>query len=64
MICQPLLPTRNKKLLLVLSGENYAEWSITAAFLVNGGEQEYYKVELTKGEEKQLVKLNKEGQAV
>lgn len=48
----------------VLSGENYAGWSITAASLVNGGENEYYKVELTKGEEKQVVKLNKEGQAV
>lgn len=47
-----------------LSGEAYKDWTIAAASLVKEGETEYYKIQLTKGEEKQEVKLNKEGQAV
>ena len=35
-------------------------WTATAAFLVSG-ENEHYKVEINKGEQKQTVKINKDG---
>jgi len=47
-----------------LKGDAYAGWQASAAFLVKEGENEYYKIELTKGEEKQVVKLSKDGQAI
>jgi hypothetical protein len=47
-----------------LSGDAYKDWSIASASHVKDANGEYYKVTLTKGQDKQEVKLNKDGQAV
>ncbi len=45
---------------------NFAEWAPTAAFRISKENKEavYYKVELTKIEEKKMVKFNKEGEVI
>ncbi len=44
----------------------YAEWAPTAAFEIKkeNDEEVHYKVELTKMEEKKMVKFNKEGEVI
>lgn len=53
------LPEAVKKTLV----EKYEGWTATAAFLVTG-ETDYYKVEIAKGEEKQVTKIAKDGSLV
>lgn len=55
------LPEAVKK---ALSGEAYAKWQIATAAHVTGGAADYFKIELTQGEQKQVVKLDKEGSLV
>ncbi len=45
-----------------LSGDAYAGWTIAAAYLVQDGTNEYYRIELTKDQETLEVKLDKDGQ--
>jgi len=47
-----------------LSTDTYAEWKIDTAFLVKEGENEYYKVNVVKGDEKQTMKFNKDGSVI
>ncbi len=53
------LPEAVKKTLT----EKFEGWVPTAAFLVTG-ESEYYKIEIAKGEEKQVAKISKDGSIV
>lgn len=46
-----------------LSGEAYAGWVVTAAFLVKGA-AEYYEIELKRGEETTTLRLNHNGQPI
>lgn len=55
------LPEAVKK---TLASDSYAKWTVSAASVVKEGENEYFKVDLVNGEEKQTVKLDKEGQLV
>ena len=55
------LPEAVKK---TLATDAYAKWSITGAAVVKAGESEYFKVDLVNGEEKQTIKLDKEGQLI
>jgi hypothetical protein len=47
-----------------LATEAYAKMNVSAASLVKDGETEYYKIELSNGDSKQVVKLDKNGQMV
>lgn len=47
-----------------LEADAYQDWSVSEAYLVNDGTNEYYRIELTKDQETQEVKLNKDGQPV
>lgn len=55
------LPEAVKK---TLASEAYASWTVSAASLVSDGGNEYFKVDLVNGDQKQTVKLDKEGQIV
>jgi hypothetical protein len=47
-----------------LSAEAFTDWEIAAATLVTEGDNAYYRIDLVKGEEKQVVKFDKEGKAL
>lgn len=47
-----------------LAGDTYKGWTATAATMVKNGATEYYKIELSKDQEKQTVNLDKDGKAV
>jgi len=55
------LPEAVKK---TLASDAYAKWTVSAASVVKDGGNEYFKVDLVNGEEKQTVKLDKEGQII
>lgn len=54
------LPDAVKK---ALAGDAYAGWTPSAAFWVEG-KVSYYEIELSKGDDKSIVKFDKEGQLV
>lgn len=47
-----------------LQGQEYRDWSVSAAFHVKKDNAEYYEVELTRAMETKTVKLDKEGKKV
>ena len=47
-----------------LASEAYAKAKVTNAAVVKEGDNEVYKVELTDGDKKQTVKLDKSGQVI
>lgn len=55
------LPEGVKK---TLASDAYAKWTVSAASVVKDGGTEYFKVDLVNGEEKQSIKLDKEGQII
>jgi hypothetical protein len=55
------LPEGVKK---TLATESYKEWKLEAAWLVTEGSAQYYVIELSKGEERKAVRLNKEGEEI
>jgi len=55
------LPEAVKK---TLSSDAYAQWKVSAAFSVKNDQNEYYKIVLTKGEEKKTENFDKSGQVI
>jgi hypothetical protein len=55
------LPEAVKK---TLASDAYAKWTVSSASVVKDGGNEYFKVDLVNGEEKQTLKLDKEGQII
>lgn len=55
------LPEAVKK---TLAGDAYKGFAVAEAFLVKSGDASHYELTLTKGEEKQVVKLNADGTPV
>lgn len=45
-----------------LESDAYQDWSVAGAYLVQDGTKEYYRIELVKDQERQEVKLDKDGQ--
>lgn len=47
-----------------LASDNYKDWKAVSAVWVKDGDNEYYQIALVKDDQKQAVKLNKDGQLV
>lgn len=55
------LPDGIKK---ALTSDQYKEWKVASAWQVMEAGNEYYVLEMAKGDEKTTLKLNKDGQAI
>lgn len=47
-----------------LAGDAYKGWAVASAWLIKSGSSEYYQVELSKDNQKNTVKLDKDGKTV
>jgi hypothetical protein len=47
-----------------LSGDAYKGWTVSTAWLVKNGNSEYYEIQLSKDNQKNTVKLDKDGKTV
>jgi len=49
----------------LLASDPYKEWSPTSALLIKSADgAEYYRVDVSKGEEKAFLKINKDGKVI
>jgi len=47
-----------------LTADQYKEWKVASAWLITEGKNEYYVLEMEKGEEKTTLKMNKDGKTI